>query len=117
MAHISTKSKMRSEIFIAFKRRLSPPARVLQSLDELLHGPNSEKITATQDLVNNITTCSSVLTKLKERIEPETTQKQIRKWGLRAFRWPLKRSEVNDVIGEIERYKTMFGLSLLVDQT
>ena len=54
---------------------------------------------------------------LKEKIEPETTQRHMRKWGLRAFKWPLERSEVDDAISEIERYKTTFGLSLLVDQT
>ncbi|ODM21879.1 hypothetical protein SI65_02723 [Aspergillus cristatus] len=100
-----------------FQEEVIALAHVLQSLDELLHGPNSAKITATQDLVNNITTCSSALAKLKEKIEPETTQRHMRKWGLRAFKWPLKRLEVDDAISEIERYKTMFSLSLLVDQT
>lgn len=100
-----------------FQEEVIALAHVLQSLDELLNGPNSTKITATQDLVNNITTCSSALAKLKEKIEPETTQRHMRKWGLRAFKWPLKWLEVDDAISEIEQYKTMFSLSLLVDQT
>ena len=33
----------------------------LFAVSDSLHGPNSAKITATQDLVNNITTCSSAL--------------------------------------------------------
>ncbi|BCR82721.1 uncharacterized protein ACHE_10123A [Aspergillus chevalieri] len=99
-----------------FQKEVIALSCVLQSLHELLHGPNSAKITAAEDLVNNITTCSSTLTKLKEKIEPETMQRRMRRWGLRAFKWPLNRSEVDDAISEIERYKTMFNLSLLVDQ-
>lgn len=100
-----------------FQEEVIALTHVLQSLDKLLHGPNSAKITVTQVLVNNITTCSSTLTKLKEKIKPETTQRRMRRWGLQAFKWPLKRSEVDDAISEIERYKAMFVLSLQVDQT
>lgn len=86
-------------------------AQVLQSLNELLRGSNSTKLT-THDLVDNIAACSSALTKLKERIDPETTRRRMRKWGLRAFKWPLTRSEVDDSIGEIEWYITTFWFVL-----
>ncbi|KAJ5098832.1 hypothetical protein N7532_005833 [Penicillium argentinense] len=100
-----------------FQEKTIALAQVLQSLNGLLCGSSGTKLTATQDLIDNITTCSSTLTKLKERIDPETTQRRMRKWGLRAFKWPLKRSEVDGFIGEIEWYKTTFSLSLQVDQT
>lgn len=89
---------------------------VLKSFNQLLHDPSSTNLIASQDLVDNITKCSLALTMLKKKIDPEITQRRMRKWGLRAFRWPLKREEVVKAIGEIERYKTLFQLSLLVDQ-
>ena len=98
------------------EEKIAALANVLQSLDELLRGSNG-KITALKHLVGNITTCSLALTELKNKMDPETTQKGMRKWGLRAFKWPLARSEVDSVIGEIEWYKTTFALSLQVDQT
>jgi hypothetical protein len=41
----------------------------------------------------------------------------MRKVGLRALKWPLKRAEVEGVIQNLERYKSSFLLSLQVDQT
>ncbi|CAG8089958.1 unnamed protein product [Penicillium nalgiovense] len=100
-----------------FQEKVAALSQVLHSLDELIRGSDGNKLTATQDLVGNIAKCSSALTNLKERINPETTQKQMRKWGLRALKWPLARSEVDFAIMELESYKTSFALSLQVDQT
>ncbi|KAJ9267667.1 hypothetical protein DTO195F2_1 [Paecilomyces variotii] len=91
-------------------------SQVLKSLNKILHSTDSTKLVAPQDLIENIARCSSTLTVLREKIDPENTQRRMRKWGLRAFKWPLNR-EVFKAISEIERYKTLFGLSLLVDQT
>jgi hypothetical protein len=100
-----------------FQEKIAALAQVLRSLDELTRGSNGNRLTATQDLVDNIAKCSSALTNLKEKIDPETTQRGMRKWGFRAFKWPLARSEVDHAITELEWYKTIFALSLQVDQT
>ncbi|KAJ5848575.1 hypothetical protein N7455_012532 [Penicillium solitum] len=100
-----------------FQEKVAALSQVLHSLDELIRGSDSNKLTTTQDLIDNITKCSSVLTNLKEKINPETTQRRMRKWGLRALKWPLARSEVDFAIMELESYKTTFALSLQVDQT
>jgi hypothetical protein len=99
------------------QEKITALAQVLQSLDELIRGSNGNELTATQDLVDNIVKCSSALTYLKEKINPETTQRRMRKWGFRALKWPLARSEVDSAIMELEWYKTTFALSLQVDQT
>jgi hypothetical protein len=100
-----------------FQEKIAALAQVLQSLGELIRGSDGNKLTATQDLVDNIAKCSTALTNLKEKIDPETTQRRMRKWGLRALKWPLARSEVDLAIMELEWYKTTFALSLQVDQT
>ncbi|CAI7609840.1 unnamed protein product, partial [Penicillium glandicola] len=100
-----------------FQEKVAALSQVLHSLDELIRGSDGNKLTATQDLIHNIAKCSSALTNLKEKINPETTQRHMRKWGLRAFKWPLARSEVDFAIMELESYKTTFTLSLQVDQT
>ncbi|KAL4769257.1 hypothetical protein BDW60DRAFT_102654 [Aspergillus nidulans var. acristatus] len=41
----------------------------------------------------------------------------MRKVGLRALKWPLKRTEAEGVAKNLERYKSSFLLSLQVDQT
>ncbi|KAJ5796214.1 uncharacterized protein N7518_004754 [Penicillium psychrosexuale] len=100
-----------------FQEKIVALAQVLQSLDKVTRGSNGNKLTTTQDLVDTIAKCSSALARLKDKIDPETTQRGMRKWGLRAFRWPLARSELDDAIMELEWYKTTFALSLQVDQT
>ncbi|KAJ6084355.1 hypothetical protein N7486_011155 [Penicillium sp. IBT 16267x] len=100
-----------------FQDKIAALRHALQSLDELTYGSNGRKLTATQDLFNNIAKCASVLTNLKEKIDPETTQKGVRKWVSRGWKWPLARSEVDYAITELESYKTTFTLALQVDQT
>jgi hypothetical protein len=58
-----------------FQEKVAALSQVLHSLDELIRESDGNKLTATQDLVDNIAKCSLALTYLKERINPETTQK------------------------------------------
>lgn len=86
-----------------FQEKIVFLVQVLQSLDELIHRSNGNRLTTTtQNLIDNIAKCSSALIKLKEKIDPKTTQRGMRKWGLRAFKWPLARSEVDDAIMELK---------------
>ncbi|KAJ5151368.1 uncharacterized protein N7482_010620 [Penicillium canariense] len=99
-----------------FQEQVAALANVLQSLDELTRGSNGKQLTATQGLIDNIAECSLALTSLKEKIDPQVTQRRMRTWGLRAFKWPLTRLEVDHAIMELEGYKSTFALSLQVDQ-
>jgi len=100
-----------------FQEKIIDLAQALQSLDDLIRGCNGNPLTTTQDLAKNIVKCSSALKRLKEKIDPEMTQKGMKKWGLRAFKWPLTRSEVDDAMGELDEYKATFTFSLVVDRT
>lgn len=91
-------------------------SQVLKSLEKLLQELSEEKLATSQDLVDNITKCSLGLAILKEKIDPEIAQRRMRKWGFRAFKWPLKREQVVKAISEIERYKTLFDLSFQIEQ-
>jgi chromosome segregation and condensation protein ScpB len=98
------------------QKKVAALTQVLRSLVELLRGPNGTKLRITSDLASNIAMCSSLLGKLEEKMDPEISQSRMRRLGLRAFKWPLSRSEIENILDEIERYTTMFGLSLQVDQ-
>jgi hypothetical protein len=67
-------------------------------------------------LVNNIISCLSDLEALEARLNPGKGKKLMKKVGLRALKWPLKRTEVEGAIKNLERYKSLFLLSLQVDQ-
>lgn len=100
-----------------FQEQIAALTKVLQSLYDLIRGSNGNTLTTMRDLINNIAKCSSVLEDLKVKIDPEITQQGVRRqWGLRAWKWPLARSEVDYTIKELDWYKATFSLSLQVDQ-
>ncbi|KAK9574875.1 hypothetical protein V6Z77_001663, partial [Aspergillus fumigatus] len=67
-------------------------------------------------LFDDLERCISTLANLKKVIEPRTTQKPMKIFGLRALKWPLKRAEVDASINDIRRYRSLFSLALQVDE-
>ncbi|KAL6229305.1 hypothetical protein BDW75DRAFT_235316 [Aspergillus navahoensis] len=88
----------------------------LQDLQNLVQTNNGNTLPTSSRLVGNITDCLSDLRGLETRLDPGKRKKLMRKVGWRALKWPLKRTEVEEVIQNLERYKTSFLLSLQVDQ-
>lgn len=89
----------------------------LQDLQKLLQSDNTNTLPTSSRLVSNIANCLSDLQALEARLDPGKGRRLMRKVGLRALKWPLKRTEVEGVTKNLERYKTSFLLSLQVDQT
>ncbi|KAL4958631.1 uncharacterized protein BDV14DRAFT_186338 [Aspergillus stella-maris] len=89
----------------------------LQDLQSLVQTNNGNTLPTSSRLVGNITDCLSDLRGLETRLDPGKRKKLMRKVGWRALKWPLKRTEVEEVIQNLERYKTSFLLSLQVDQS
>ncbi|KAL4956426.1 hypothetical protein BDW69DRAFT_158676 [Aspergillus filifer] len=88
----------------------------LQDLQSLIKSKEGKALPTSSRLIGNLTDCLSDLHALKARLDPEKT-KLMGRWGWRALKWPLKRTEVEEVIQKLERYKTLFILSLQVDQS
>jgi hypothetical protein len=89
----------------------------LQDLLKLLRSHNAIALPTSSRLAANVTDCLSSLQDLEAKLDPGKGQKLMRKIGLRALKWPLKRAEVEGAIQVLEQYKTSFLLSLQVDQT
>ncbi|KAF7712143.1 Uncharacterized protein PECH_004203, partial [Penicillium ucsense] len=89
----------------------------LQDLHEFLQSNEGKVLPTSSRLASNITDCLSDLRALEARLDPGKKKKLMRKVGLRALRWPLKRAEMEGVIQNLERHKSSFLLSLQVDQT
>ncbi|KAJ6070722.1 hypothetical protein N7467_012041 [Penicillium canescens] len=89
----------------------------LQDLQNFLQCNDEKALPTASRLVSNITNCLSDLRALEARLDPGKGKNLMRKVGLRALKWPLKRTEVEGVTQNLERYKSSFLLSLQVDQT
>jgi uncharacterized protein Yka (UPF0111/DUF47 family) len=89
----------------------------LQDLERLLRSDGTKALPTSSKLDRNIEDCSAELQALETRLDSGKRKKLMRKVGLRALKWPLKRSEMESVIQKLEGYKSLFIVSLNVDQT
>jgi hypothetical protein len=101
---------------ITLQRTVAGLEAILQRFKELLHEPRGIKL-STSSLANNISDCLSCLEALEEKIGLGRGKRMMKRLGIRAIKWPLKRKEVDRIIADLERYKSFFTLSLQVDQT
>lgn len=89
----------------------------LQGLQNILQDDKGKALPTSSRLASDITDCLSDLQALEARLDPGKGKRLMKKVGLRALKWPLKRTEVEALIKNLERYKHSFLLSLQVDQT
>jgi hypothetical protein len=106
----------RKEI-LSLQQAITVLQRTLQDLQKFLQSNNGNVLPTSSRLVSNITDCLSDLRALEARLDPGNGKWLMRKVGLRALKWPLKRTEMESVVKNLERYKSSFLLSLQVDQT
>jgi hypothetical protein len=104
------------EEILALQQAVTGLEGVLQQLKEFFQGPNGPKLSSSQTLDGDITNCSLALTALEKKIDAGRRHQAMRRLGFRALAWPLKRAEVERVVSDLERYKSSFTLSLLIDQ-
>ncbi|KAJ5355562.1 NACHT and WD40 domain protein [Penicillium cataractarum] len=102
---------------IFLQRTVVGLGNVLQKIEELLQDPRGTKLSTSSTLVNNISDCLSHLRALEEKIELGRGKRTMKRLGIRALKWPLKRTEVEKAVQDLERCKSLFTLSLQVDQT
>ncbi|KUL81516.1 hypothetical protein ZTR_10187 [Talaromyces verruculosus] len=100
---------------LTLQRAIAGLQGTLQDLQKDLQSNDSRVLSTSSRHVSNITDCLSELRALEATLDPGKGKKLMKKVGLRALKWPMKRKELEDVIQKIERYKTSFLLSLQVD--
>ncbi|KAJ5141799.1 NACHT and WD40 domain protein [Penicillium atrosanguineum] len=101
---------------VSLQKEVEDLRETLEKLSGLFQGTHGMKLSTSQSLVDGTINCLSVLQDLEGKIDPGRGKKAMSKVGLRALKWPLKRTEVERIMKDLDRYKTTFSLSLLVDQ-
>jgi hypothetical protein len=61
--------------------------------------------------------CQEDLERLGTILNPGDGEQRMRKYGIRALKWPLARKDVDKAVEMMERYKTLFALALTGDKT
>lgn len=90
---------------------------ILQDLRKFLQGRGDTTLPTSSRLVSDINACLLDLQALEETTNPGRKKNVIKRLGVRALKWPLKHPEVEEIVQNLERYKSSFTLSLQIDQT
>ncbi|KAL4961614.1 WD40-repeat-containing domain protein [Aspergillus stella-maris] len=105
------------EEILTLQRAITGLQNILKDLHNNLQVNNANALPTSSRLPSDINACLSDLQALEAKLDAEQGKTLMRKMGLRALKWPLKRTEVEGLMQKLERYKSSFLLSLQVDQT
>ncbi|KAI8674483.1 hypothetical protein NCS57_00346200 [Fusarium keratoplasticum] len=100
-----------------FQSQLGNLGEYLKEARRLLDDPNSQSLTTSRRLVDSLDGCTSELVQVQTRLDPGKARKTMRRFGLRALRWPFDSKEVNGIIANLERYNQTIMRCLQIDQT
>ncbi|KAI1088713.1 hypothetical protein F5B19DRAFT_496110 [Rostrohypoxylon terebratum] len=99
------------------RSRVDGLTSVLKAAITLLDGKDSQALSASQKLIESLEGCATELTRVEKKLSPGKTKKAMRRFGLRALKWPFDSKEICDILSSLERYEQTITLGLQVDQT
>ena len=88
----------------------------LEQVQSLCDSPNGAKLQSSQNLSDGVKDCKKQLAQLETKLEPRTRHKVMSRFGMRALKWPLKSSEVEEIMTKLGNCKDNISFSLQVDQ-
>ena len=88
-----------------------------ESVQELLDGPDRERLKASQQLRTTLDDGRQQLEQLQKKLAPSKKHAWIKRLGLRALKWPFESTDIEKVVETLARFTQMISLSLQVDQT
>lgn len=109
-------SNARADI-IRLRSRLDNLGATFRAVQKLLDGLDGHTLQTSRELVDSLRGCTTVLDQVQSRLDPDKTGKAMRRFGLRALKWPLDSKEVSDVLSRLERHEQTITLGLQIDQT
>lgn len=116
-ARFITEVKNARDDIIALQRSVAGLGEILRQLKEVLESSGRSRSFVSSSLIESLNDCLLDLGTLNRRIDPKNHKGIMRKFGIRAMKWPLQRPEVEKMVINLERYKSSFILSIQVDQT
>lgn len=90
---------------------------VLEEVKQLLDDQDKARLPTMHKLSRSLEECRQRLQRLEAQLEPGKTRKAMRRFGVRALKWPFTSKQVEKTIVCLNEYKHTFSLALQVDQT
>jgi hypothetical protein len=88
---------------------------VLQRVADANNRHEQPALRLSADMLNAVDSCSENLEKLREKLQPKTRHRTMSKFGVRALKWPLSKSTVNEEVQWMEDYLVIFNTALQLD--
>ena len=85
---------------------------VLQRMVKANDRTNPKPRNLSDDVLKSVDQCLQDLGRLQEKLQPKTRHKTMSRVGLRALKWPLSKSSVNEEVRMIEGYLAIFNAAL-----
>lgn len=89
---------------------------ILQAAKRLADGPSADSLDMSRELIKSFHECAAELQKLEDKLAPSGTRQAMRRFGLRALKWPFTSKEVNQAVENLDRYRRVISLGLQIDQ-
>ncbi|KAF5633987.1 kinesin light chain [Fusarium tjaetaba] len=99
------------------ENRLKDLNACLEAAQRLLDDPKNTALATARSLVDSLNACKRELSEVQDKLDPGSARKAMRRFGLRALKWPFDSKEISTVTSNLEHYKQTITLCLQVDQT
>ncbi|KZL64331.1 hypothetical protein CI238_03823 [Colletotrichum incanum] len=90
---------------------------IAESVSALLEGPRGATLKASQKSLGAVRGAAVRLKALDAELHPSGTRKAMRRFGVRALKWPFQSNDVERLVQDIMRYTQIIPTGLQIDQT
>jgi hypothetical protein len=90
---------------------------VLKQTNNLLDQPNGAKLSTLPGIKHALGAIKDQLQEVDKILDIEKSRNPLKRYGLRAMKWPFESKAVEKIVGRLEHYKSAITLALQVDQT
>lgn len=87
----------------------------LIEVNQLLNGPDGERLKSSHKLAKYLLDCSLLLDSLDRKTEAGKHQKLMRRIGMRALKWPFDAKEIDKIIKDLADGRETIHLALQAD--
>ena len=89
----------------------------LRATQRLIEGTKGVSLLTSQALAGSFRNCMADLERLGKKLAPNPVRTVMRRYGVRALKWPFTSKDVEQLLADLERHEKNITLGLQVDQT
>ncbi|WZH40876.1 kinesin light chain 1 [Fusarium acuminatum] len=92
-------------------------ATALRATQRPIEGTRGLSLLTSQGLAGSFRSCMADLERLEKKLAPNPVRTAMRRYGVRALKWPFTSKDVDQLLAGLERHEKNMLLGLQVDQT